>query len=139
MRPNHSDLMHPEVLSQEEELHWLALKLVPELARAFQRGSSIDTVVRREYSGPLERNVRAPASAVPSRSQSSAAAFSKMPPRNHKKVKESGAVLVTIGDPRYPFSLREIYDPPVLLFAHGRLELVESIMLGVIGTSRPTG
>jgi DNA processing protein len=62
-----------------------------------------------------------------------------MPPRNYKKVEESGAVLVTNWRPAVSFSLREIYDPPVLLFAHGRLELVESIMLGVIGTPRPTG
>jgi DNA processing protein len=46
--------------------------------------------------------------------------------------------VVTIGDPRYPQLLREIYDPPILLFTRGRLELLESIMLGVVGTRRPT-
>lgn len=51
---------------------------------------------------------------------------------------EAGAVAVTIGDPRYPQALREIYDPPVLLFARGRIELLHSISLGVVGTRRPT-
>ena len=37
-----------------------------------------------------------------------------------------------------PPLLREIYDPPVLLFARGRVELLQSIMLGVVGTRRPT-
>jgi DNA processing protein len=53
-------------------------------------------------------------------------------------VKESDAALVTIGDLRCPESLRKICDPPILLFARGRLGLPHSIMLGVVGTRRPT-
>jgi DNA processing protein len=53
-------------------------------------------------------------------------------------MKELGVVLVTIGDPNYPPPLREIYDPPILLFARGRVELLQSIMVGVVGTRRPT-
>jgi DNA processing protein len=49
-----------------------------------------------------------------------------------------GAVAVTIGDPRYPQALREIFDPPILLFARGRVELLQTICLGVVGTRRPT-
>jgi len=30
-------------------------------------------------------------------------------------------VAISISDPRYPVMLREIYDPPVLLFARGRV------------------
>ena len=51
---------------------------------------------------------------------------------------ETGAVAVTITDPRYPPLLREIFDPPVLLFARGRVELLQSTMFGVVGTRRPT-
>ena len=51
---------------------------------------------------------------------------------------ECGAVAVTIGDPRYPQPLREIFDPPILLFARGRVELLQTICLGVVGTRRPT-
>src|SRR5207244_7579651 len=48
------------------------------------------------------------------------------------------AVAITMGDSRYPTSLREIFDPPILLFARGRVELLPSISLGVVGTRRPT-
>jgi DNA processing protein len=41
-------------------------------------------------------------------------------------------------DSRYPARLREIFDPPPVLFAHGRIELLDSVMLGVVGTRRPT-
>ena len=34
--------------------------------------------------------------------------------------------------------LREIFDPPPLLFARGRVELLGTLMLGVVGTRRPT-
>src|SRR5438270_6535392 len=51
---------------------------------------------------------------------------------------EAGVELVTIGDPRYPQPLREIFDPPIVLFARGRVELLKSLALGVVGTRRPT-
>ena len=41
-------------------------------------------------------------------------------------------------DPRYPPALRDIFDPPPLLFARGRVELLATLMLGVVGTRRPT-
>ena len=50
---------------------------------------------------------------------------------------DAGAVAISIGDPRYPQALREIYDPP-LLFARGRIELLHFISLGAAGTRRPT-
>src|SRR6185369_3676255 len=55
-----------------------------------------------------------------------------------EKMVQTGTVIVTIGDPRYPPALREIFDPPVLLFARGRVELLQTLMLGVVGTRRPT-
>ena len=51
---------------------------------------------------------------------------------------DAGTTLVSIKDPGYPNQLREIHDPPVVLFARGRIELMASIMIGVVGTRRPT-
>jgi DNA processing protein len=55
-----------------------------------------------------------------------------------QKLAEAESVLVPVTDPRYPPRLREIYDPPALLFARGRVELLETLMVGVVGTRRPT-
>jgi DNA processing protein len=55
-----------------------------------------------------------------------------------EKMLATGAVAVTINDPRYPPLLREIFDPPVVLFARGRVELLQATMFGVVGTRRPT-
>lgn len=56
----------------------------------------------------------------------------------HEKMLEAGAALVAFSDPRYPPALREIFDPPIVLFARGRVELLGTLMLGIVGTRRPT-
>lgn len=42
-------------------------------------------------------------------------------------------------DTSYPPQLREIYDPPFLLYYRGRLPDYERPLLGVVGTRRPSG
>ncbi len=49
-------------------------------------------------------------------------------------LRESGNHLLTIADPRYPSALLEIADPPLLLFAKGRLELLRQPALAVVGS-----
>jgi DNA processing protein len=130
--------MSTQVLSQEEELHWLALKLVPGLGARiskrlldrFRTPQAIFRASRTELEG-------AGLSGAIAQSVASGCVFEDAATQQ-EKVRESAAAVVTIGDPRYPQLLREIYDPPILLFTRGRLELLESIMLGVVGTRRPT-
>ena len=55
-----------------------------------------------------------------------------------EKLREAGAHLITLGDSRYPAVLRTIFDPPPMLFARGRVELLSSISIGVVGTRHPT-
>jgi DNA processing protein len=130
--------MPTQVLSQEEELHWLALKLVPGLGARiskrlldrFRTPQAIFRASRTELEG-------AGLSGAIAQSIASGCAFEDAATQQ-EKMRESAAIVVTIGDPRYPQLLREIYDPPILLFARGRLELLESIMLAMVGTRRPT-
>jgi DNA processing protein len=55
-----------------------------------------------------------------------------------EKLIQAGAGLLPITDPRYPSSLKEIFDPPPLLYTRGRVELLGSLMLAIVGTRRPT-
>jgi DNA processing protein len=48
-----------------------------------------------------------------------------------------GHHLVTIGSPEYPTLLGEISDPPIILFAHGCLEILKTIQIGVVGSRNP--
>lgn len=130
--------MSSPVLSREEELHWLALKLVPglgartsgKLLDRFRTPQSIFRASRTELEA-------AGVSGTVAQSIASGCTFEDAVTQQ-ERMAEAGAVLVTIGDPRYPQALREIFDPPPVLFARGRVELLQSLSLGVVGTRRPT-
>lgn len=46
--------------------------------------------------------------------------------------------LVTLGDPAYPEPLLQTADPPLLLYAAGRLELLQARSLAIVGSRSPT-
>ncbi len=46
--------------------------------------------------------------------------------------------VVTLGDPLYPARLLETADPPLLLFLHGRAELLARPAIAVVGSRNPT-
>src|ERR1035437_7427937 len=130
--------MQSPVLSREEELYWLALKRVPglgsrtsgKLLDRFRTPQAIFRASRTELEG-------AGISGAIAQSIASGCTFEDAAAQQ-EKMAQCAATLVTIGDPRYPQVLREIFDPPVLLFARGRVELLETISLGVGGPRRPT-
>jgi len=130
--------MASSVLSREEELYWLALKLIPGLGtrtsgKLLDRFRSPQTIFRASRS---ELEAAGLTGAV-AQSIASGVTFEDAAAQQEKMV-EAGAELIAIGDPRYPQPLREIFDPPIVLFARGRIELLQSIMLGVVGTRRAT-
>jgi DNA processing protein len=49
-----------------------------------------------------------------------------------------GAAFLTIHDAAYPKILKEIFDPPLLLYARGDLGLLGELAVGIVGTRRPT-
>ena len=49
-----------------------------------------------------------------------------------------GHHLVALDDPRYPPLLREIADPPAVLFARGRLELLQAESIAIVGSRNAT-
>ena len=51
---------------------------------------------------------------------------------------ESGNHVVTLADPRYPRALLEITDPPPLLYAKGRIDLLEREGLAIVGSRNAT-
>jgi DNA processing protein len=131
-------VMTPPVLSREEELYWLALKLIPGLGtrtsgKLLDRFRTPQAIFRAERT-ELEA---AGLSGAVAQSIASGCTFDDAAGQQEKML-QAGAVAVTIGDPRYPQALRDIFDPPTLLFVRGRVELLSSLTLGVVGTRRPT-
>jgi DNA processing protein len=126
------------VITQEETLHWLALRLIPglgsrttgQLVERFRTPQAIFRAPRSE----LEAAGVSPGVA---QTIASGCTFDDAVGQQEKML-EHGVTLVALPDPRYPPNLREIFDPPVVLFTRGRIELLGSVMLGVVGTRRPT-
>jgi len=46
--------------------------------------------------------------------------------------------VIALGDPRYPKLLLEAADPPLLLYAQGRVELLHADAIAVVGSRNPT-
>jgi DNA processing protein len=46
--------------------------------------------------------------------------------------------VITLGDPQYPRALLETADPPLLLYAQGRFELLQADAIAVVGSRNPT-
>ena len=54
------------------------------------------------------------------------------------KADEAGAKIVSLSDPEYPSRLKEIYDPPVILFVKGSIEVLAQPGIAMVGTRHPT-
>lgn len=126
------------LLTSEEELHWLALRMIPGLGtrRIVQLLERLQTpqAIFRASASELEA---AGLSGTVARSVSSGCSFDDAASQQ-QKMREAGAQLIALSDSRYPEPLRKIYDPPPVLFARGRIEFLSSISLGVVGTRHPT-
>jgi DNA processing protein len=122
----------------EEELHWLALRLVPGIGSR-KSGMLIDrfrtpqAIFRASVSELEGQGI----SGAVARSIASGCAFDEAADQQ-QKMRESGAVAVPINDPRYPELLRQIFDPPILLFARGNVDLLRRTGFAMVGTRRPT-
>ena len=112
----------PIPLTAEEELHWIALRLVPGLGarRAmalltrFRTPQAIFRASTSELEGcGLSQSV--------ARSVSSGCAFDEAVTQQ-ERAKALGAEVIPIYDRRFPPLLKEIFDLSILLFARGRVD-----------------
>lgn len=130
--------MSAAVLTQEDTLHWLALRMLPGLGtlgtlRLLEKLKSPHAIFRASAS-ELEAAGLSPSQA---RNAASGCSFEDAVDQQQKLL-SAGAQLISIHDARYPQRLRQIFDPPLLLFALGRTELMPSHSIAVVGTRRPT-
>ncbi len=70
--------------------------------------------------------------------QIATADYGKAVDEQFSRAEKAGAGIVTLGDPNYPFLLRQIHDPPVFLWMRGRLPVSDAPAraLAVVGTRR---
>jgi DNA processing protein len=54
------------------------------------------------------------------------------------KAVQAKARIISLSDPEYPPRLKEIYDPPVILYVKGDVELLSKPGIAMVGTRHPT-
>ncbi len=125
-------------MHSDDYVGWLALALTPglgartagKLLREFGSPDAIFNASLTALEG--QRLPAAVAQALHSRRPLSDAA------KELAQVQAIGCRLLTWDEPEYPARLREIYDPPPLLYVRGNVELLNRHMISVVGARRPT-
>ena len=122
----------------DRNLCWLALHLLfrgPSAAarRVLERFSSVTDVFRGQRADFEDlRLERATVEAIVA-GQAVAGAS-----RELEKISRKAYTLLTLEDPGYPGYLREIFDPPFVLYCEGDAETLRNPAVAVVGARRPT-
>jgi DNA processing protein len=125
-------------MDPNQYLGWLALALTPglgarmagKLLRAMGSPEAIFSASLTELEA--QRLPAAVAQALHTRQPLSAAA------KELAQAQAAGIRLVTWDEPEYPLRLREIYDPPPLLYVRGNADLLNRHTISIVGSRRPT-
>jgi DNA processing protein len=120
------------------QLAWLALSLAPGLGprRILQAVASAGPVSRiLELSLTDLEALRFPAPAVQYISEGRALRDAE---EEWQRARAEGASLVAYSDEDYPERLREIFDPPTLLWVRGDVKLLRKPSIAVVGTRHPS-
>ncbi len=142
MREKTAQALQPETPQAAEldevRLGWLALALAPglgprrilEAAREFHSASQIFTLTLTELEG-----LKFPAEAAQFIFDGTARHAAE---EEWANVRAQGATIVTYACAEYPERLREIYDPPPVLWVRGSVKLLSRPAIAVVGTRHPT-
>lgn len=61
------------------------------------------------------------------------------PEKEWKKLQSEGIDVISINDKKYPKSLKEAYNPPIILYVKGELKKQDELAIAVVGTRRLSG
>lgn len=128
----------PTAAPDSRALPWLALLLTPSLGAA--RGRKLV-----EHFGSVDAVFRAPlteleASGIPAAAAQAIALGTSQELAQEELIRARGVAAQVIGldDPAYPAGLRQIYDPPLVLYVRGDASTLARPGIAVVGTRHPT-
>jgi DNA processing protein len=124
--------------TSESSMQWLALALTPGLG---------PTKARRviEFFGGVQALFRASLTELEAAGLRAVSAQSLGTGRSMElaqdelgKAAAAGAQIVSLDDPRYPAQLKQIYDPPLILYVRGNDAVISQPGIALVGTRHPT-
>jgi DNA processing protein len=117
---------------------WVALALTPGLGsirarKLVERFAGVENVFRATLTELEAAGLRAESAQAIALGQSLESAEEEL-----IRATSAGAAVITLEDEAYPVTLKNIYDPPVLLYVRGEVSVLSDPGMAVVGTRRPT-
>jgi DNA processing protein len=136
--------METELLPRREDfalarkLQWLALSLTPGVGagrgrKLIERFAAIDRV----FAASLTELEASGLPAAAAQSITSGKSL-ELAAAEYDHLREAGATIIAPDDAEFPKQLREIYDPPLVLYLLGNAEVINQPGIAVVGTRHPT-
>jgi DNA processing protein len=127
---------HPS--GDERRLQWLALALTPTLGptrarRLVEHCDGIANVFAASLTELEAAGLQTAAAQSLGTGKSMAAAQEEM-----VRAAAVGAAIIALDSPEYPALLKQIYDPPLVLYVRGAVEALAQPGIAVVGTRHPT-
>ena len=121
-----------------QAVEWLALSLTPGLGptsvrKLVQHFGSPEAVLRASLTELEGAGIQAVSAQSLATGKSAELAREEV-----ARAADAGITVVTMDDPLYPRRLKEIYDPPVILYVRGDAGLLDKPGIAVVGTRHPT-
>jgi DNA processing protein len=128
----------PAIQPDGAALNWLALALTPGLGptrarKLAEHFGSAENVFRASLTELEACGLHAAAAQAIGTGKSVQAAQEEL-----RKAADAGARILTLDDPTYPPLLRQIYDPPVVMYIRGNADVLSQPGIAVVGTRHPT-
>jgi len=119
-------------------LEWLAMSLTPGLGptsvrKLVQHFGSPEAVLRASLTELEGAGIQAVSAQALATGKSAELAREEL-----ARAADAGVTVVAMDDPLYPRRLKEIYDPPVILYVRGDAGLLDKPGIAVVGTRHPT-
>ncbi len=119
----------------EEKIYWIALNLIgmspAKVKRLFEKFKSIDRIFKFSLSELLELGIS-------KKTAEKIIRWEKLPLKEEiEYIKNEGINLITIEDDNYPSLLKQIYDPPFILYVKGDIKF-DMPSISIVGTRNPS-
>jgi DNA processing protein len=128
----------PVTTSSTATLDWLAISLTPGLGptksrKLVEHFGSPEAVLRASLT-----ELEATGIQVVSAQSLATGKSAEMAREETAKAAEAGTTVIGMDNPSYPLRLKEIYDPPLILYVRGNPEVLAQPGIAMVGTRHPT-
>jgi DNA processing protein len=124
--------------TSENTMQWLAMALTPGLGptkarRVIEFFGGVQAVFRASLTELEAAGIRAISAQSLGTGRSMELAQDEL-----GKAAAAGVSVVALDDPAYPSQLKQIYDPPLILYVRGKVETISQPGIALVGTRHPT-